>query len=425
MFQIGRKKRQKRRKFGLALKQFENCARYASCKVHWVTGEDRSMTKRVLLAATVKWPSAARYANGFDAAGCTVAVMAPKGAPAGVSRYVRDYYLYRPLAPISSIRRAIRESDANLIIPCDDRVVNHLLQLYAMEKKQDPHSSIAALIEKSLGSPADYPRLLSRHQSLMALRDAGVRVPDTFPVASEAELETHLATIGFPAVLKADGSWGGDGVIVARNRKEALAAYRKLAVPPSRLRSLVRIVKRRDLHHLLTALAPKRYAVSIQRFVEGTPAASAFAAWKGDVAASIYYDVLAADGSVGPPSVIKRVDCPEINAATQAAARIFGLSGFHGIDFIRDASGAVHAIEINARATQGGTLAFGAGHDLPAGLAAAISEKIAGMRKAIPNDVVVFFPREWIHNPKSAYLKTGHHDVPWDDPAVLAAALIA
>jgi len=92
------------------------------------------------------------------------------------------------------------------------------------------------------------------------------------------------------------------------------------------------------------------------------------------------------------------------------------------MDFIRDASGAVHLIEINPRATQGGTLAFGKGRDLPAALAACIAPA-AGMRPAIPNDLVALFPREWQRDPASPYLKSAFHDVPWDDPAVLLAAL--
>jgi hypothetical protein len=94
----------------------------------------------------------------------------------------------------------------------------------------------------------------------------------------------------------------------------------------------------------------------------------------------------------------------------------------HGLDFIRDAQGRVHLIEINPRGTQGGTLAFGPGRDLPASLASA-AFGASGIRSAIPNDTVALFPREWRREPRSEWLKKGHHDVPWDDPAVFRAAL--
>jgi hypothetical protein len=182
-------------------------------------------------------------------------------------------------------------------------------------------------------------------------------------------------------------------------------------------------VRRRDSHFALEALSPTRGLISVQRFISGTPAASAFASWQGKLAGLIAYDVLVADSTVGPPNVIRRLDDPEMEHASRTVAEHFGLSGLHGLDFIRDRDGLVHLLEINPRGTQGGTLAFGPGRDLPASLAGAAFGSVTGMRPAIANDTVVLFPREWRRAPSSEWLKTGHHDVPWDDPAVLRASL--
>jgi hypothetical protein len=377
------------------------------------------MARKILLYATLKWPSAARYAGGFAAAGCDVYALSPDGAPVQSSRYIAGSHLYNPLRPLHSLQKAISRTAPDLIVPCDDRAVRHLLRLYQSEKG----SAVAALVARSLGTPENYDRVLSRSASLAALREMGVRVPDTLPVTSEAQLDECLAVTGLPAVLKSDDSWGGEGVVIARTAEEARAAYRKLSNPPSRLRSIARAAKRRDAHFLLAALKPSTTAVCVQRFIEGQPAASAFAAREGNILASLNYNVLVTQGEIGPPSVIRLVDCSEMQAASRAAAQVFGLSGLHGLDFIRDASGAVHVIEINPRATQGGTLPFGVGRDLPSALAATLSPEPVGMRRPIDKEIVVFFPREWKHNPASPYLKTGHHDVPWDDPAVMDAAL--
>jgi hypothetical protein len=70
-------------------------------------------------------------------------------------------------------------------------------------------------------------------------------------------------------------------------------------------------------------------------------------------------------------------------------------------------------------------LAFGRGRDLPAALAGCVAGAETDLRPAIANDTVVFFPLEWQRNPTSPYLKTGHHDIPWDDPGVLSASLAA
>jgi hypothetical protein len=399
---------------------FQIHARYGSC-IGLSAPERFCMADRILIYATVSWPSAARYAGGFVAAGCEVFALSPDGAPVHASRYVVENYIYRPLAPLRSLRKAIGKSSPNLIIACDDRAVAHLLRLHQAEEKRAP--AIAALVARSLGTPENYGRVLSRSGSLSELCSLGVRVPETLPVTNEMELDDCVAITGFPAVLKSDGSWGGDGVVIARTREEARAAYRKLSAPPARWRSLARAIRRNDAHFLLAALKPTASAVCVQRFITGHQAASAFAADKGTITAAFHYDVLVAQSMTGPPSVIRRVDCEEMDAACRAVTKCFGLSGLHGLDFIRDSSGAVHLIEINPRATQGGSLPFGAGRDLPSAIAASLVGQAVGAREAIDKDIVVFFPREWQRDPESPYLKSGFHEVPWDDPGIVSAIL--
>src|SRR6185312_2982188 len=234
-------------------------------------------------------------------------------------------------------------------------------------------SLVAALIERSLGTPHRYGRMISRESSMRAARALGIRVPDTLPVPNEDALTGCVEALGLPAVMKADGTWGGEGVCMVRTVEEALAAFRRLSRPPSRLKCVARAARRRDAHWLLSAAAPKYRAISIQKFVGGQPAASGFAAWNGEVTGAVYYDVLKADGAFGPPSVIRRVDCAQIAEATRLIAQYFGLSGLHGMDFIRDSKGDVHLIEINPRATQGGTLPFGPGRDLASALASCVA----------------------------------------------------
>jgi hypothetical protein len=377
------------------------------------------MPAKVLLLSSVAWPSVARLASGFAHAGCSVEALAPDGAAIAASRYLAHHHLYSALFPLSSMRAAIEAAAPGLVICCDDRALAQLLELY---RKHAQEPRFGELVETSLGNPSAIPRLISRYGFMEEARAEGIRVPDTLPVATKSDLEAVIAALGFPLVLKSDGSWGGDGVIVARNAADAHAAFVRLARAPSRLRSLARAMRRRDTHYLHDIIAPAPRIVSAQRFIPGPPAASAFAAWRGEVVGAIYYDVLIAEGTLGPPSVIRRVDCPEITHATRKIARRFGLSGIHGMDFIRDSSGAPHLIEINPRATQGSTLAFGPGRDLPAALAGCLIPD-APARPAFANDLVAFFPREWKRDPLSPYLVSAYHDVPWDDPGIVLASL--
>lgn len=377
------------------------------------------MPSRILLLSTVRWPSVARLAHGFAYAGCTVDALAPPGAAILASRYLSRAHCYRALQPRRSVENAVAQAEPDLAICCDDRALAQLLALY---QSHVDDARIRHLVERSLGNPAALPRLVSRSGFLAEARAEGIPVADTLPVGNETELKAVLSALGLPIVLKSDGSWGGEGVAVVRNSSEARAAFARLANPPSPFRSVLRAVKRRDLHHLRDAVGRQRRIVSAQRYVSGTPAASAFAAWQGEIVAAISYDVLIAEDTLGPPSVIRRTECPVIAGAARKIARRFGLSGIHGMDFIRDASGAPHLIEINPRATQGSTLAFGSGRDLPAGLTGRLVRD-APARPAIAGDLVAFFPREWKRDCRSPYIHSAHHDVPWDDPGVLLACL--
>jgi len=162
----------------------------------------------------------------------------------------------------------------------------------------------------------------------------------------------------------------------------------------------------------------------VQALVMGRPATTTFAAWEGALLAAIHLDVAVVTGETGPASVVRRIHDPAMERAARSLARRFELSGLHGLDFIRDASGTVHLIEINPRATQTAAFALGEGCDLPAALAARATGYPAPARTpAIDNDLVALFPQEWCRDPQSPHLAVAHHDVPWDDPELVRALL--
>jgi ATP-grasp domain-containing protein len=371
------------------------------------------MSPRVLLTTTVRWPSAARLAAAFAQVGAEVEALLPIGHVAGKSRFVARRHDYDPIVPGRSLRCAVARAEPDLVVPCDDRALAHLLNLRA-----------PLLLERSLGRVENYPALMSRCDLIAEARGLGIAAPLTIQVPREADLKAALAHVGLPAVLKVDGSWGGDGVAVARNLAQARAAWRKLAVTPSRPRSVVRALLRRDAHFLRDALTPPELTVSLQRFVPGTPATSAVACQAGRVIASVHMDVLEVVHARGPASVMRRARCPDMERAAHRLAARFGLTGLHGLDFVRDETGQAHLIEMNPRATQAAAFAFGPGHDLAAALVASVSPVIRGPRPVVTeNPVIALFPQEWRRDPGSAWLHCAYQDVPWDDPEVLRACL--
>jgi len=350
---------------------------------------------KILLVTSVRWASAARLAGAFAQSGCAVDALFPEGHALAKSRYPEKRFAYRPLQPLKALERAIAGSRPDLVIPCDDRAA---AQLRRLKGESDV--------------------LASRSGFVTAAREAGVAAPETVSIPDEATFDFALRLIGLPAVLKADGSWGGDGVAIVRTVDEAKAAWRRLSARPSFPRRLLRAIRRRDQHHLAAATP----SLCLQRFIPGRPATTSFACWQGEVVAANHFDVLVTNGASGPASVVRRIDDVAMQEAAMRLARRFNLSGLYGLDYVRDERGQPHLIEINPRATQTSHLSFGPGHDLCAALAERLGAVDPG-RHAVTGDAVALFPQERTRDRNSPWLRAAHHDVPWDDPRVLDACL--
>jgi hypothetical protein len=378
------------------------------------------MNASVLLFATLSWPATARLAGAFADVGTGVSALAPKRSPVLVSRYVTRPFAFRPLAPLESLRHAIWSAPHDLVVPCDERAALLLQRLYEAANRAEP--SIATLIRRSLGDPEVYERLVSRSGFIGIASKLGVCAPETRAVRSEGELERHLVTASYPLVLTLDGTSGGEGAAIARGREEAVAAYGRLMASQSRLHNLARAVIRGDFAALDAALHPGKKSCSLQAFVAGARCSAVFACWQGNLLASIHLEAMVQDGA-GRASVVKRIECAEMELAAKRIAARFRLSGLHGLDFVRDAEGKTYLVAMNPRAVQASYLPFGPGRDLAAALLGALTRAECAPRPAIAENEVAFFPGEWRRDPQSAYLISAFHDVPWDDPAVLRQCL--
>jgi hypothetical protein len=360
-----------------------------------------AMKQKILLVTTVPYSSAARTAGAFCSLGARVDAVFPRGHALGVSRYVARTFRYRPLAGEASLAEAIRASKPDHIICCDDRAVALLVGL----------EEFAPLMSRALGPLASYRLLMTRAPAIAAAQEEGIVAPATLAVDSLEALPEALHRVGLPCVMKTDCSWGGAGVKFVCSAAEAVRTFVKLQGPPSRLRSLVRVVRRQDLHFLATARHPVTATVNVQALVPGKPATSVFAARDGKVVAAQHMDVVSWDGDYGPAKVMLRVEDPRMDEAAAKLAARFQLSGLHGLDFVRDASGVPHLIEVNPRATQICHL------PLDADLAAALLGVPA--RPAVTDlKQIALFPQLLTVGEIPAQV---YRDIPWDDPKVLRA----
>ena len=382
------------------------------------------MKPSVLIATTSRWFPTARLAVALATAGCSVDAVCPSRHPMTNLRGMRQTYTFRGLAALTSFAEAIRATQPDLIVPGDDLATCHLHSLYQRElRRGQAGHSICALIERSLGSSESFPVVYARTAFMDLARQAGVRAPKTEVIANGSALKRWVTSVGFPTVLKANGTSGGDGVRVVHNLQEAQQAFRTLQAPPLLLRAIKRAVVDRDKTLLWPSLLRQRAAVNAQEFVPGREATSAVACWNGSVLASLHFEVVNKREAAGPSSVVRLIEHAEMSATVETMVRRLKLSGIHGFDFMLEAqTGDAYLIEINPRATQVGHLTLGAGRDLPAALYAALSgAELQTAPKITENDTIALFPQEWMRDPASPFLQSAYHDVPWDEPELLRA----
>jgi len=381
---------------------------------------------RVLIATTTRWIPTARLAVALANAGFVIDAVCPSKHPLANTGAIRQSYGYRGLDPLTSFADAISAAKPDLIVPGDDRATQHLHLLYDQERyKGDAGKPICALIEHSLGASENFPVLYARTKFIQLAQEQGVRVPKTEIINDHADLKKWIAQTDLPMVLKADGTSGGDGVRIVRTLEDAKRILRSLQAPPALARAVKRALVDQDRTLVWPSLRRRRSVVNAQAFVAGREATTSVACWKGEVLASLHFEVINKTVSSGPASVLRLIDNAEMSAVAEKMARRLNLSGLHGFDFMLETqTGNAYLIEINPRLTQVAHLALGRGRDIPAALFSAISgHPLSPSAKVTEENTIALFPQEWIRDPASPFLQSAYHDVPWDKPELIRACV--
>lgn len=363
----------------------------------------------LLLVAGNWWPPAARLAAAFIEHGCAVAALCPSGHPL---RYVHGVHQIRTLnALISrrSLEKALQNVRPDLVIPCDDRSVAQLHELHGLRPGLRP------LIERSLGEPHGFEVVESRGKLLKIAQELGIRVASTRGVTSEAQTAECYACGTPTALLKMDGTSGGEGVQIVRSAPEAAAAFRRMKSGTGMAVALKRLIINRDPLALWSWRRRGHIETTLQEFVPGMPANIMVACWQGEILAELSVQVLASQGATGASLVVQVIDNPQFSSAAALLARRLRMSGFFGLDFILEqGTGAAHLIEMNPRCTQLGHLQLPDG-DLAGALCAALLTRERPRAKTpILEDKIAFFPQALLWGARSALLGRIHHDVPWE-----------
>ena len=299
---------------------------------------------RVAIVTRYRWLTTARVALDFADAGFEVVALSPRGHAVAGMPFVATALRLPWRTAVVAARLAALAPD--LIVPCDDAAAT-LLHAVIVAPSTDP--SIKDSLARSLGR-GDLARLYSRSGVLAAASDAGVACAPQTAVQHRYEAGV-FATVNGKTVVKADGSWGGRGVIVADTPGAAVAAAARLSRPPGTVRTLKRLLVDRNLPMARDWLRRHRPAVSVQGFIAGREGNIAVACWQGELLSCVAVEVVKASHATGPATVVKVVDHAGMTQAARRLCAELGLSGLFGLDFMLDDDGRAWLIELNPRAT--------------------------------------------------------------------------
>jgi len=312
------------------------------------------------------------------------------------------------------------------VIPGDDRALAELISLHSKRRNSfGPGDRIVQLIESSLGDLQSYSALTRRTAFMAATAALGIRTLKTSIVTGYDPLPESLKELGFPLVLKLDGTSGGTGTVIAYCRQDAIAKSGMLLSPWRRMRKNFGSFLRGEGSLLATPSEWRKPVLNAQTFVNGRPATTAFACLDGKVLGTVHAEVLQEAWPKGPATVVRVIRSGELDSNAEKVASRFRLSGVHGLDYIvEEATGIPWLIEMNPRLTQIAHFALGPGHDLAAALiAASTGEPVPSRSVQHGSEVVALFPQEWLRDRKSPFINSGYDDVPRNNPAFVQAIL--
>ncbi|HTV73143.1 MAG TPA: ATP-grasp domain-containing protein [Candidatus Acidoferrales bacterium] len=387
---------------------------------------DTGRRPKILLFTTINWASTAQLGLALARQGFQVATMAPFDHGVRKVRAIAQHFASLSYAASDSyVARTIMRWEPDFVVPCDDRAVACLHDVHAQAARStgDAWLAIRTTIERSLGDPSAFAIAQKKSKFLAFAQAQGLRVPPTIVVSDRSQLERALTQISGPYVLKVDGTSSGLGVRIVETPTEAREAYRQLLDLCGWSRATLRALKTLSLRPLFRHWYEPTAAVTIQPYIEGTPANRATLCWEGEVLAGLSVEALRTDGATGPATVVRVVDHPEMAEAARRIVKSLGLSGFIGLDFIVEAAtGRAVLLEMNARPTQICHFSLDDASDMTGTLLA----RLTGTAKrpvepAAGSGVIALFPGESWRDPQSAFLQSCYHDVPLDEPQLVSA----
>ncbi len=394
---------------------------------------------RVLIfALDFQWTGIARLPRSLRAAGFEVACLCDPAAFLVRTRHLDRRYLLTAVRPgtqlLHELSAAIDDWQPALVVPGDDTAVRFLHRVARLDVAGDLagiSERTRVTLRRSLGDPAQHAASLAKLETQRAASALGIAVPAGHEVRDEAGALAFAEHSGWPVVLKRDYGSAGAGVRICRDRASLAGALRawRGARGSTAGRSPWPVRFKRALRAVLERHGPLSWAhdeqpLGVQAYVDGVPAMYACSAHRGRVLAGFAaLKVRVHPAEVGPATVVRILERPDMAAAAAALVRRFEFTGFASFDFMVERTGGrALLLECNPRPVPVSHLGAQLGADLCGALHAALSGSPAATTAGPVRPLTVtLFPQELLRDPVAPDLATDLHDVPHDDLELLTA----
>jgi len=369
-----------------------------------------------MVSTASRWLGTARMPRSLARAGFEVSLLAPRDSLALRSRFVSRSSVLRdestPMQWLLSLVAMIKEVEPRLVVPCDEVAIRLLFELVRNPPRDlggEEGARIQRLVQQSLGNPEHYETSIDKTLLPAAANALGVPVP-RYAVAESVEHALAAALqLGYPVVVKRRYGFASQGVAIVQQQGELRQAAGVL-LQPMQLDLGVR----------------RPSTLLVQKFVEGPMLSQTMVAWEGvPLSGFARQRTVKFTPGKGASAVVRIRKAPAIRDYTERLCRAFGMSGLFSVQYIGCARRQrTRIVEINRRIVTFMHMDEYCGVDL----CGALFQRLAGVPQTVPADmaddtdrVIASFPREWMRDPDSPWLREHSSDVPWDDPDVFQA----
>lgn len=383
---------------------------------------------KILLVALENYGTP-RLPQELQAAGFQVGLACRASAFLAKTRFVDERFLLSPRnhgpALLAVLRNVIGAWRPDWVMPMDDRAAIFLTVMCRWSLAEGQDAALAKLLTRSLGNPEALPAAADKWLAAEAAAAVGVCVPPTGPAPSAAAILDFGAQHGFPVVLRRRFNFGGKDVHVCRDQAEVKKAFAKLQKEFS-LRGRFTVWREKIRQRQLgNRWLPVSREVVASKFIAGRPAMLQACAVDGRLLGSLEAVALKTfPHAISPASVVRFIRHDGMRRTTETLLARWRLSGLIGFDFVLDDEDCAWFVECNPRPIPIVHLGARVGVDLCRRFRAELAGEPPSVEK-IPGEeiVVAHFPKELRRDPQSEWLQRALHDVPTDDPELMAALL--